>query len=346
MDAVALGAVRRIERGDHFGGRDFCEIAHRPQRCTFSHEPVNATHLGTGARVDLREPLRCDPARVLDEKAIHVHDVERAVRAGARLHGAEPQVRAGEKFRRLFIVRSRAREGDAIGHEHFAMHEIMHGLAGESIPPQRVAEQRVAVNAEAASRSDAPRRGGIVEALDAAADREDAIRVGIRGDVDARRRRGDLRVSPRVVFGKREVEKRATVFATEPVAPIVAHAPVLREPGDGLERAGVRVHAEVVTANIHAADDSAEQTICAVNPIIQAEREAVDARLVVVGHEAGEEFFHHVGASVAIGVFGVNDVWRSADERPFFPRHHARWEREPVEKNGGLVETPVAVRVR
>ena len=125
---------------------------------------------------------------------------------------------------------------------------------------------------------------------------------------------------------------------------------MLGEARDGLERAGVGIHAEVAAAQIDLAagsvNDSAEQAVRAVDPVVEAERKAVHASLVVVGDEAGEEFFHHVCATVAVGIFGVNDVGRGADECAFSPCHHAGGKWKSVEKNSGLVETPVAVRVR
>jgi hypothetical protein len=86
------------------------------------------------------------------------------------------------------------------------------------------------------------------------------------------------------------MKKRAAILATKPMSPIVTHASVLREAGDGFESTGIWIHPKIMTAQIDAclgnraaANDAAEQTVRAVDPIVQSQRKTIDARLIVVG---------------------------------------------------------------
>ncbi len=80
------------------------------------------------------------------------------------------------------------------------------------------------------------------------------------------------------------------------------------------------------------------------DPVIEPEGEAVHSGLVVVRLEAGEELADHVGPTVAVGVLGVEDVRRGADQRALAPRQHAGGKRQAVEKERGTVERAVGPR--
>ena len=69
----------------------------------------------------------------------------------------------------------------------------------------------------------------------------------------------------------------------------------------------------LVRLAVEALDRPAEQAARAVDPAVEAVFQAVHAGLVVVGAEAAEEFLHHVGLAVAVGVLGVEDVRGGAD---------------------------------
>ena len=93
------------------------------------------------------------------------------------------------------------------------------------------------------------------------------------------------------------------------------------------------------------ADPAADEPVRAVNPVIQSEAQAVDARLIVLRRETCEQFRHHIGLAVAVGVLGVDDVRRGADEHTLAPRRDAGGEGKALEENGRLVVFAVAVQV-
>src|SRR5262249_35969619 len=147
-----------------------------------------------------------------------------------------------------------------------------------------------------------------------------------------------------------EVIARVGVVAAEPVAPVVAAAAVLTLPGDGLELAGVGLEAEVAAADVHAPhplplspwgrgepgrrgareslhalDDAAGVAVGAVDPVVEAPRQTVDAMLLIAFDEAGEEDDLLVGFAVAVGVFGVENVRGAGNEHALAPRKDAGW---------------------
>jgi len=66
-------------------------------------------------------PLGRQPVGVLDHEAVHVGDVERAVRASRGVNGTEPLVAAGEKLASRFIRRSARQVGAAGRREHIVL---------------------------------------------------------------------------------------------------------------------------------------------------------------------------------------------------------------------------------
>src|SRR5262249_9173906 len=148
-------------------------------------------------------------------------------------------------------------------------------------------------------------------------DRSDA---GRDGDVDARIGRRQVRIAAQVVVGQDVVPHRIAVVAAEPVAPVVAAAAVLRLTALQVDLAGVGLDAKIATANVHdlagleRLDLAAAVAVGAVDPVVQAPDEAVDAVLLVALGEAGVEDDLLVGLAGAFGVLGVEDVGSAGDE--------------------------------
>ena len=94
-----------------------------------------------------------------------------------------------------------------------------------------------------------------------------------------------------------------------------------------------------------AANRPADQPVGAVNPVVEAVAQAVDAGLPVAGIEPGEDDFANVGLAVAVGVLGINDVGGGTDQHALLPRRDAVGKVDLVEKDGRLVVLAVAVGV-
>src|SRR5262249_39882395 len=158
-----------------------------------------------------------------------------------------------------------------------------------------------------------------------AADGMNEIRVRAGGDGDARSGRGDVRVAAEVAIVNRIKPGGGAVVAAEPIAPVIARAGLLREAAGGPPPPRGWGGPEIPATNVHfctrgsrsedafagsggqsaeIGDDAAEESVSAVDPIIQAEAEAVDARLVIAGVETGEDFFDDVRLAITVSVLG------------------------------------------
>ena len=91
------------------------EPSGRARRAGLRDDAVDPPLVGPGADVEGRQPLRADPARMLDHEPVHVDDPERTVRPGPDLDRAEPGVGRGEELGRLLVLGAVAGEGDAVG---------------------------------------------------------------------------------------------------------------------------------------------------------------------------------------------------------------------------------------
>src|SRR5678815_1339733 len=162
-------------------------------------------------------------------------------------------------------------------------------IRDRGISAQCFAEQCVAINTKTAARRDVIRRAGIVVAFDTGTDRENAVRVRIRGDIHAWRWRRDFWVAREVTVFEWKMKERTAVLATKPMSPIVTHTPMLSETGHRFEGAGIGIHSEIAAAQINASlgdrstvNDAAEQAVRAIDPIIEPDRQAIDACLIVI----------------------------------------------------------------
>ena len=148
-------------------------------------DSIDAALVGAGAKIEPRLRFRRDPFGMLEDEAIHVRDVERAVRPRLDHRRAEPRIGAREKLAILFIGGALAREGRAVGFEHFAMHDVVDWLADENARREIRAEEFVAIRRRAVRTGDVTERLRLIEANRRA--------VLIIGSEDARRIRRSSR---------------------------------------------------------------------------------------------------------------------------------------------------------
>ena len=109
------------------------------------------------------------------------------------------------------------------------MDQIMDRLANESVTVKLLAQQFVAINAETARRGGAIRSFGIVVARQRAADGIQLVWVGVGWHKYRRIRRRYVRIAPDVLIGQGIMRQECAVVTAEPIAPVIAHAALLRE---------------------------------------------------------------------------------------------------------------------
>src|SRR5262249_11328210 len=141
-------------------------------------------------------------------------------------------------------------EGGALAGEDLAMDDVMDGLTRETVPGVFLPQVGVAIDQRAARRGDAVGALRHVEAFEGAADGEELAGVGLAGDSDARGGEDGEAIALGVVVGQGVVEQEVAVVAAEPVAPVVADAPLLRQAGGGLDLAGVGADPDVAAADV------------------------------------------------------------------------------------------------
>ena len=351
LHQIALPAARAVERVDQFARRHLGEIRPGARRLIFGHDAIDAAHVVSGAGIDAGQPIGRDPFRVLDDHAIHVDDPQRAV--GTVLDVDRPRPVVGRRIK-LRVQLARRAEAGKRGPQRFEnppRQQVVHRLAHEGVAPILLAEQVVPIDQRAARRRDAVRAFRMVETPERAADRIEVVRIFLRHHHDGFRRR-DERVAADVAILQRRVEQQLAVLVGKIVAPVVAGTSLLRAAAAlQLEQVTIGIHAEVADAQLHfqtrfvgAMNRAAEQPVGSMNPVVEPVAQAVHAGLPVAGIEAGEDHFADVGLAVAVGVLGVNDVGRRADQHPLLPHGDAVGKVDVVEKDGRLVELAVAVR--
>ena len=187
--------------------------------------------------------------RVVDFAAIHVGEVERAVRALAEKDRPEPDVGAGEKF---FSCGGRLRaESRALGPEDLALHEILGGLADENVALVFRGQAGAAENKYAARRGERAgvrgghQRGDEICGDASAADGENRrLGLHLRDLLDALAER-EVRVACEVCRFEHDLHHRMPVGTEEAAAKRVERQAELTSAAGVFERVSVRVEAAV-----------------------------------------------------------------------------------------------------
>ena len=137
---------------------------------------------------------------------------------------------------------------------------------------------------------------------------------------------------------------RVAVVVAEPVAPVVAAAAVLRLAGLRVSNSPVvGLEAKVAAADVDdlagldGFDHAAGIGIGAIDPIVDAPGQAVDAMLLVAFLEARVEDDLLVGLAGAARGLGVEDVRGARHQHALAPRQDAGRKAEIVEEDGHLV---------
>ena len=92
-------------------------------------------------------------------------------------------------------------------------------------------------------------------------------------------------------------------------------------------------------------DGAAAISVGAVDPVVQAPTQPVDAVLRIALDETAIEHFAPIRLAISVGVFRVQDVGRTCDQHAVAPWHHTQGMIEIVDKDLGSIILPVAVLV-
>ena len=229
--------------------------------------------------------------------------------------------------------------------------QIVHRLTDEGIPEVILTEKGVPVDDEAAGGSETIDLVVIVQPTQRVAGRIDRT-----GSGDFRKRylggRGaDMGIAAEVVIREGKVPSRPRVVAAEPVAPIIPVAAVLGLAGLGIVLAGVRPDAQIAAVHVHTlaalggSNASRAIAVADVDPMIQPPLEPGRQVLSVSLLKSAEQDLLPVCLTIAIGVFGVDNVGHTDHQHTLFPGHDGVGIGQALEKERGLVVQAVPVQV-
>src|SRR5437588_12986471 len=95
---------------------------------------------------------------MLDDLAIHIGDIKRAVGRVGQLHGTEPKIGGSEEFNLLFIRWTLRHQSNAIRPHLFSMHEVAPAISDKCIPEVLLRPTVAAEDSDTGSGSEIARR--------------------------------------------------------------------------------------------------------------------------------------------------------------------------------------------
>ena len=113
-----------------------------PGRTATRGDPVDATAVLTGPQIQRGPDLLRDVIRVFDDLALHVEQVESAVRSRLQAHRTERWVAAGEELPVGILEGPRGAEHRPVRTDDVAVHQMPHHIADENRSLQVSGEDR------------------------------------------------------------------------------------------------------------------------------------------------------------------------------------------------------------
>ncbi len=314
-------------------GRGRLIVAHDAPDAALVDGRLELTRLDVGHQVVSQE------ARVLKHPAIHVHDVEGAVRTVGHHHRAEAFVGGRQEFRAG--VRVLGGDHAVLLRQFEALHEIGGRFGDERVATvfgrEGVAtiDHGAAGGGRAGERAVGAQRLRVVAAVDSGrrVRREDRLilhhlevhRGGRAQERIARESRGGQEVGAEEVGVIVEEQSAGVVLAEAPLA--------AAEAGPALPRIALRAEAHTIARGI---DAIVHRPGRRVGHVFRLAAEGA----VVVGHDCAA-----LGFAVAVEVAAEEEVRRFGDQCAAFDRHHPTRHDHIVGERGSAIHATIAVRV-
>ncbi len=96
------------------------------------HDAVNAAHVVAGAKIEVFYDF-VGNARRFDDFAVHVHDIQRAIRRVGHIHRAKPCVLGSEKLHLLFVGGPLGGGGRSGVGDLLVMHNVLRGIGDKGV---------------------------------------------------------------------------------------------------------------------------------------------------------------------------------------------------------------------
>ena len=215
-DSIAF----RKTRHEFLGGR-LVQSGNAARRFPVLVHPINSTVFHTRAleRFHFGFATGREPLGMLDHVAVHVDDPEGSVRPGACHDRPAPAIFRGKEIQVILGFRPFGGETFSIALEDHTLHQVVKGLAGESINVFVREEVIVPVDR---GRTSAGEATGLIEVVKAflgwSGGKDERVTFG----QDASRiRRSEIRIPGKVAMFQYVVPERKAILDTEPISPVI-----------------------------------------------------------------------------------------------------------------------------
>ena len=291
------------------------------------------------ARLDIGDQIMREEALVLDYAAIHVHQVERAIRSVCGLHWAEALIGGSEEL--IALGRVDGFDGAVLLNHLEALYQVGRRLGNEGIASIHRREGITAIDERAtggrwlSKGAVGTQRLRIITAIHAGCGvrgierlilRELGIGAGrsaqqrIAGEGLRRQQIGAQHVGVVV-----EIEAAHIVLAKTPLA---ASQSAVLLPGTAAQ---LQPHAIARSPDgiVHRPDRRVRHVF----------------GLTALGAKVARDDLLHIRFAITIGVFAEEEVRWLRDQRTTIHGHHRAWHHESIEKHTRLVHTTIAIGV-
>src|ERR1043166_533780 len=369
-----MPAVGIFQSGHQLGGARLTQTRWLGLFKTVRRDAINTATIVAAVQIEELFDVVGERPGVLDDFAIHVNDVECAIRRVGKLHRTKPGIAGSGKFDFFLVGRPLRLQTHAIRNQDFAMDEVPAGISDKCVVEELSRIRVAAVNRRArgageVTRSapaafnwsaDQPRHAPLGADNAPGFFRTDAVHLGGRAvHRDARDRRGHgiAGVSRRVTIIIHVEANVVAIVAGETASIIIKAQAMLSPAGFRGHRHRARLNHEIPAVQVERFGLGMPERFAhapvaagrAVDAVVQAPDEGVQHPLHIdtfdTLRETGKDHFANVRLAVAVGILQVKDVRRRADEDAAIVAENRGGPGQVVRKNGAFVEDTISIGV-
>src|SRR6185503_5978887 len=154
---VSMPAIRMFERRYQFFEGRARQARWRRLFESIGHDAVNATHVGARVKIQVPGDFLWDAKR-LDNLAVHVGDVQGAIRGIGHENRTKPGVPRSEELNLLLVSRPFGARGRAGVGDFLMVDNVLRGIGNESVSDVLARKSVATINGQAARRRKIARR--------------------------------------------------------------------------------------------------------------------------------------------------------------------------------------------
>ena len=306
---------------------------------------------------------------VLDDRPVHVHDVQGAVRPHAQVHRTEPLLGGRQELDLLRPVRTHGPVTGTVRNQAAVMHQILRVVDAEMAVAVLGGKLIGPVNGLPAGRREETAGGGLGHAVEldprgivgagqppgiGLAGRIHPCRMAVGADIDDRVRGRPVGIADQVAMRQRRHEQNVLLVGhQEPVSPVVhGQSETAGAAADRFDGGSVRAEAETRRAELDGRGQlrtgdpaPAADAVDRVDPVVQTPTRVVDPRPHLAHAEPGEQRLADLGPAVAVAIRQIDDVRRAQHDHSVASRNNSVTAGQAIRPHGHSIEAAVAVGV-